>query len=108
MPLDDRGEKVDRTLRSESGPTYYNQEEKQENVRLRFKKLLADEDRAGLQNLIRECQSGKRQFSAAALSQIETYYREMGLGSGSRSHQECDMLRLALSACQTKPGCLSA
>jgi hypothetical protein len=53
--------------------------QQQRFVRLEIKDALVRENRDALLALMAACRSGKREYSAAALAEIEDYYKTMGL-----------------------------
>ncbi len=79
MPVDKLGE-VSIDIYELNRPVLVDERrEEQENVRLRIKQALNEENTALLTQIIEECKLGKRQFSAAAMAEINDYYARMRL-----------------------------
>jgi hypothetical protein len=81
MPVDDKGKESIKSYDLNRDTLIRVRKEEQEHIRLRLKSLLSDENPRGLNELIRDCQFGRRQFSSAATAEIENYYRTMGFAS---------------------------
>ena len=77
----DRGERSIKCYGLNRDPLVRERVRAQKSAVLRLKEALFNRNKPGLAEILRDCLCGKEEFCTAAATEIDAYYKEMGLGA---------------------------